>query len=102
MPPPTLPPMPGNVDPPELPEEQRAVLMRFETKVDGTPFIPASYRKVAHWPPVSAWLADELRPRFATPRNRGSAWGLPNCGPRCGTRHCRPDARHTGERTARP
>lgn len=66
-PPMTLPPMPGNVDPAALPEEQRAVLMRFATKVDGTPFIPALYRQVAHWPPALAWLADELAPRFAAP-----------------------------------
>jgi hypothetical protein len=63
-PPPMLPPMPGNVDPAALTPEQRAVLMRFSTEVDGTPFIPALYRQIAHWPPVLAWLADELSPRF--------------------------------------
>ncbi len=65
MPPAMLPPMPGNVDPAALPENQRRVLMRFATTVDGTPFIPALYRQVAHWPPVLAWLAKELGPRFA-------------------------------------
>jgi hypothetical protein len=66
-PPAPLPPMPGNVDPAALPDGQRAVLMRFATDMDGTPFIPALYRQLAHWPPVLAWLADELGPRFAAP-----------------------------------
>ena len=64
-PPAMLPPMPGNVDPNALPPEQRSVLMRFATEVAGTPFVPALYRQVAHWPPVLAWLADELGPRRA-------------------------------------
>jgi hypothetical protein len=64
---PMLPPMPGNVDPASLPAEQRAVLMRFATEVDGKPFIPALYRQIAHWPAVLAWLADELGPRFTAP-----------------------------------
>ncbi len=64
-PPSMLPPMPGNVDPAALPEAQRDVLMRFATSVDGTPFVPALYRQIAHWPPVLAWLAEELGPRFA-------------------------------------
>jgi hypothetical protein len=62
-PPALLPPMPGNVEPAALTAEQRAVLMRFATEVDGTPFIPALYRQIAHWPAVVAWLADELAPR---------------------------------------
>jgi len=66
-PPAMLPPMPGNVDPASLPPDQRAVLMRFATEVDGTPFLPALYRQIAHWPAVLAWLADELGPRFANP-----------------------------------
>jgi hypothetical protein len=66
-PPVMLPPMLGNVDPAALSNEQSAVLMRFATTVNGTPFIPALYRQVAHWPPVLAWLADELAPRFAAP-----------------------------------
>jgi hypothetical protein len=66
-PPPMLPPMPGNVDPVSLPPEQRAVLMRFATEVDGKPFIPALYRQIAHWPAALSWLADELSPRFAAP-----------------------------------
>lgn len=66
-PPGMLPPMPGNVDPPRLPEDQRAVLMRFATELDGAPFIPALYRQIAHWPAVLAWLAGELAPRFAAP-----------------------------------
>ncbi len=66
-PPAPLPPMPGNVDPAALPDSQRAVLMRFATDVDGTPFIPALYRQLAYWPPVLAWLADELAPRFRAP-----------------------------------
>jgi len=64
-PPPMLAPMPGNADPSQLPSDQRAVLMRFATEVDGKPFIPALYRQIAHWPAVLAWLADELAPRFA-------------------------------------
>jgi len=66
-PPAPLPPMPGNVDPLALPDNQRAVLTRFATDMDGTPFIPALYRQLAHWPPVLAWLADELAPRFGAP-----------------------------------
>ena len=62
-----LPPMPGNGEPASLPPEQRAVLMRFATEVDGKPFIPALYRQIAHWPDVLAWLADELGPRFTAP-----------------------------------
>jgi hypothetical protein len=64
-PPAMLPAMPGNVDPEQLPSEQRAVLIRFATEVDGKPFIPALYRQLAHFPAVLAWLADELAPRFA-------------------------------------
>jgi hypothetical protein len=63
-PPAMLPPMPGNVDPDTLSPPQRAVLMRFATDVAGVPFIPALYRQLAHWPPVLAWLADELAPRL--------------------------------------
>lgn len=66
-PPAPLPPMPGNVDPDALPDSERAILMRFATDIDGTPFIPALYRQLAHWPPVLAWLADELSPRFGAP-----------------------------------
>jgi hypothetical protein len=63
-PPAQLAPMPGNADPQSLLPDQRAVLMRFATQVDGKPFIPALYRQLAHWPSVLAWLADELAPRF--------------------------------------
>jgi hypothetical protein len=66
-PPAMLPPMPGNADPGRLAPEDRAVLMRFATEVDGKPFIPALYRQIAHWPAVLAWLAGELAPRFAAP-----------------------------------
>jgi hypothetical protein len=66
-PPAMLPPMPGNVDPSALPVEQRSVLMRFATEVDGKPFLPALYRQIAHWPGVLRWLADELSPRFGAP-----------------------------------
>ena len=62
-----LPPMPGNIDPGILPPPQRAVLMRFATDVGGVPFVPALYRQLAHWPPVLAWLADELAPRLHAP-----------------------------------
>lgn len=64
-PPAMLPPMPGNLDPDALPPEQRAVLRRFATALDGTPFIPALYRQLAHWPALLAWLADALVPRLA-------------------------------------
>jgi hypothetical protein len=50
-----------------LPEEERAVLMRFATEVDGVPFIPALYRQLAHWPALLRWLADELEPRLQAP-----------------------------------
>ena len=61
-PPAMLPPMPGNMDPGFLPEDQRAVLMRFATELDGAPFIPALYRQLARYPYFLAWLADELVP----------------------------------------
>lgn len=64
---PMLPPMPGNVNPADLPAAERAVLMRFATLVDGVPFIPALYRQIAHWPAVLAWLVEELGPRFTAP-----------------------------------
>ena len=63
-PPAMLPSMPGNVDPEALPRDQRAVLMRFATEVDGAPFIPALYRQLARFPAFLAWLADELVPRL--------------------------------------
>jgi hypothetical protein len=66
-PPAMLPPMPGNVDPTTLPPEQREVLMRFATEVDGKPFVPALYRQLAHWPQFLSWLAGELAPRFGAP-----------------------------------
>jgi hypothetical protein len=66
-PPDALPPMPGNIDPGGMPPRQRAVLLRFATQVDGTPFIPALYRQLAHWPCVLTWLADALVPRLDAP-----------------------------------
>jgi hypothetical protein len=66
-PPAMLPPMPGNVDPESLPPEQRGVLMRFATEVDGAPFIPALYRQLARFPGFLAWLAHELVPRLTAP-----------------------------------
>lgn len=66
-PPAMLAPMPGNVDIATLPADQRAVLLRFATEVDGAPFIPALYRQIAHWPAVLAWLADALAPHLAAP-----------------------------------
>ena len=63
-PPSMLPPMPGNADPRALPSEQHAVLMRFATEVDGTPFIPALYRQLARYPGFLAWLAGVLVPRL--------------------------------------
>ncbi len=66
-PPAMLAPMPGNADPGSLPPEQRAVLMRFATEVDGAPFIPALYRQLAAYPAFLAWLADELVPRLTAP-----------------------------------
>jgi hypothetical protein len=66
-PPAMLPPMPGNVDPLTLPPDQRAVLMRFATEVDGAPFIPALYRQLARFPLFLAWLADALVPRLTVP-----------------------------------
>jgi hypothetical protein len=66
-PPAMLPPMPGNADPDALPSEQRDVLMRFATDVDGAPFIPALYRQLARFPGFLAWLAEVLVPRLTAP-----------------------------------
>jgi hypothetical protein len=63
-PPAPLPAMPGNADPARLAPDARAVLMQLATTLDGTPFIPALYRQLAHWPGFLAWLATELGPRF--------------------------------------
>lgn len=75
-PPNPLPPMPGNVPLDALSADLRAVLMRFATDVDGVLFIPALYRQIAHFPPVLAWLADELAPRLTAPETleKGAAF----------------------------
>lgn len=75
-PPAMLPPMPGNADPALLDPATRAVLERFTTTVDGSPFIPALYRQLAHFPAVLAWLADELGPRFAAPETVAARAGF--------------------------
>ena len=67
-----LPPMPGNADPQALPPEQRAVLTRFATEVDGAPFIPALYRQLARFPGFLAWLADALAPRLTAPETNAA------------------------------
>jgi hypothetical protein len=66
-PPVMLPPMPGNADPLALPADQRGVLSRFATELDGSPFIPALYRQLARFPAFLAWLADRLVPLLAAP-----------------------------------
>ena len=66
-PPAMLAPMRGNVDIAALPADQRAVVMRLATEVDGQPFVPALYRQFAHWPAMLAWLADVLVPRLDAP-----------------------------------
>jgi hypothetical protein len=71
-----LPPMPGNADPQSLPPEQRAVLMRFATEVDSTPFIPALYRQLARYPAFLAWLADALVPRLTAPETNAARAGF--------------------------
>jgi hypothetical protein len=76
QPPEMLPPMPGNADPQALPEEQRAVLMRFATEVDGAPFIPALYRQLARYPAFLAWLADALVPRLTAPETNAARAGF--------------------------
>ncbi len=75
-PPAMLPPMPGNADPLALPPEQRAVLMRFATEVDGAPFIPALYRQLAHYPAFLAWLADALVPRLTAAETNAARAGF--------------------------
>jgi hypothetical protein len=85
-PPAMLPAMPGNVDPQTLPPDQRAILMRFATQVDGQPFIPALYRQLAHWPAFLGWLADELAPRFTDPETAASRTAF-----RTGARQAAPD-----------
>lgn len=75
-PPAMLPAMPGNVDPLTLPPEQRAVLMRFATEVDGAPFIPALYRQLARFPGFLAWLADTLVPRLTAPETNAARAGF--------------------------
>lgn len=67
VPPSPLPPMPGNVDMPTLTPVRRAVLLRFATDVNGSPFVPALYRQLAHWPALLSWLADVLVPLLAAP-----------------------------------
>ena len=71
-----LPPMPGNADPQALPPQQGAVLMRFATEVDGTPFIPALYRQLARYPAFLAWLADALVPRLTAPETNAARAGF--------------------------
>ena len=71
-PPAMLPPMPGNADPAKLNPATRATLERFTTEVDGTPFIPALYRQLAHFPEVLSWLAEELLPRFTAPETNAA------------------------------
>lgn len=71
-PPAMLPPMPGNVDPLAMPEQERAVLMRFAVEMNGVPFVPALYRQVAHWPRALAWLADALVPLIPAPGTRAA------------------------------
>jgi hypothetical protein len=75
-PPAMLPPMPGNVDPAALPPDQRAVLMRFATEVDGAPFIPALYRQLARYPAFLGWLADVLVPRLTAPETNAARAGF--------------------------
>jgi hypothetical protein len=76
QPPEVLAPMPGNVDPAALPPDQRAVLLRFATELDGKPFIPALYRQLAHWPALLAFLADLVPPRLATAEARAAGAAL--------------------------
>jgi hypothetical protein len=71
-----LPPMPGNADPATLPPDQRAVLMRFATEVDGTPFIPALYRQLARYPAFLVWLADALVPRLTAAETNAARAGF--------------------------
>ena len=71
-PPAMLPPMPGNVDPLTLAAEERRVLMRFATDVDGAPFIPALYRQLARFPAFLSWLADALMPRLTAPETNAA------------------------------
>ena len=71
-PPAQLPAMPGNVDLASLRPDHRAVLMQLGTEIDGTPFIPALYRQLAHWPAFLAWLATELGPRFGAEETASS------------------------------
>jgi hypothetical protein len=75
-PPAMLPPMPGNADPAALPPDQRAVLMRFATEVDGAPFIPALYRQLARYPAFLNWLADVLVPRLTAPETNAARAGF--------------------------
>ncbi len=75
-PPAMLAPMPGNVDPAALPDDRRAVLMRFVTQMDGKPFIPALYRQLAHWPAVLAWFADDIVPRLTTAETAAARSGF--------------------------
>jgi hypothetical protein len=75
-PPAMLPSMPGNVDPNALPPEQRAVLMRFATEVDGAPFIPALYRQLAGFPQFLSWLANRLVPRLSAPETNAARAGF--------------------------
>lgn len=75
-PPAPLPAMPGNADPAKLPADQRAVLMRFATELNGAPFIPALYRQLALYPGFLAWLADHLVPRLDAPETKTARAGF--------------------------
>jgi hypothetical protein len=75
-PPAPLPAMPGNVDAAALPPDQRAVLFRFVTELDGTPFIPALYRQLAHWPCLLGWLAESLVPLLTAADTRAAGAGF--------------------------
>ena len=100
-PPAMLPPMPGNADPRRCRPEQRAVLMRFATEVDGAPFIPALYRQLARFPAFLAWLAGQAGPAPDRPRNQHRACRVPGrrAGRRPGDR--RPAARRAAVAGAR-
>lgn len=65
VPPSSVGPLPGLVEPAALPPAERAMLASLGTTVDGQPFVPGLYRMLATWPGFLAHIATLLLPQLA-------------------------------------